>query len=450
MNFMKSLAFLVATVSSVATALPSNTPSTAPVLATGIHLTQSNYAEHTAGKNVFIKLYAPWCGHCKQMAPDWEKLHEEWADHPIASIFEVDCTDDVGGDDLCEDMGVEGFPTVLWGNPAAPEKYEGDRDYATMTAFVKEFVTQPVCSLANLDSCSEEKKKVLELVSGYDDDKLQAAMQTIADAVKVAEKKHEDYIDQVQAEYAAKTDAHNQLLLQLKTDENYSELVEVFRKRGIALPSMSADDDDDDDDNTEAPTITTLFVGDSDIEYWKKTDTLYPPSKNVGVGGWTAKKVSKKIDQFLADDPPTDWVVLVCGENDFGDGASVGKTFKSFKKIVKEVLKTTQARVLYLGTKPEPGTTDLHPNYRKYDKKIRKYAKELNNDRDDDTLLPPLVMIDTYPQFMALDNPDSLYKKDDLHLSNSGYAYWNEWTTFVFNNADTQCQVYQNNVCTQE
>jgi len=220
-------------------------------------------------------------------------------------------------------------------------------------------------------------------------------------------------------------------------------------KGGCEEPTDDDDDDDDDDDNTDT-TITTLFVGDSDIEYWKKTDTLYPPSKNVGVGGWTAKKVSKKIDQFLADDPPTAWVVLVCGENDFGEGESVGKTFKSFKKIVKEVLKTTQARVLYLGTKPEPGTTDLHPNYRKYDKKIRNYAKELNNDRDDDTLLPPLVMIDTYPQFMAMENPASLYKKDDLHLSNSGYAYWNEWTTYVFNNADTQCQVYQNNVCTQE
>ena len=115
MNVLKNLAVLAAaiTLSSVTlttgvdAAAAAAKPSTAPVLATGIHLTQSNYAEFTAGKNVFIKMYAPWCGHCKQMAPDWEKLHEEWTDHPIAGIFEVDCTDDVGGDDLCEEMGVE-------------------------------------------------------------------------------------------------------------------------------------------------------------------------------------------------------------------------------------------------------------------------------------------------------------------------------------------------------
>jgi len=197
-------------------------------------------------------------------------------------------------------------------------------------------------------------------------------------------------------------------------------------------------------------TYKTLFVGDSDIEYWKTNDVDFPHSANVGVGGWTAGKVAQNIVGFLAEHQPTDWVVLVCGENDFYSGRSVKKAFKTFQAIVSKVLTTTGARVLYIGTKPEPDTQKKHDKYEEYDQKIRDYAKKLSDDRDETTLLPRLVMIDTYPHFISIGNPDSLYQKDKLHLSKIGYSYWNEWTNFVFDNADSQCQVYQDNECTQE
>jgi hypothetical protein len=54
------------------------------------------------------------------MAPDWEKLGEEWKDHAVGMIAEVDCTEE-SGKPLCEDYGVEGFPTLMYGDPAAPE-----------------------------------------------------------------------------------------------------------------------------------------------------------------------------------------------------------------------------------------------------------------------------------------------------------------------------------------
>jgi thiol-disulfide isomerase/thioredoxin len=60
------------------------------------------------------------CGHCKSMAPAWEKLADEWAGHAIGMIAEVDCTEP-SGQSLCEEYGVEGFPTLMYGDPNGPE-----------------------------------------------------------------------------------------------------------------------------------------------------------------------------------------------------------------------------------------------------------------------------------------------------------------------------------------
>uniref|UniRef100_A0A8C6PI87 Protein disulfide-isomerase n=1 Tax=Nothobranchius furzeri TaxID=105023 RepID=A0A8C6PI87_NOTFU len=86
-------------------------------------------------KNVFVEFYAPWCGHCKQLAPIWEQLGEKYKDSADTIVAKMDSTANE-----IESVKVHSFPTLKF-FPAGEENkvidYNGERTLEGFTKFLE-------------------------------------------------------------------------------------------------------------------------------------------------------------------------------------------------------------------------------------------------------------------------------------------------------------------------
>lgn len=85
-------------------------------------------------KDVFVEFYAPWCGHCKQLAPIWDQLGEKFKDSTDIVIAKMDST----ANEL-PDIRVQGFPTLKF-FPKDSDKivdYNGERTLDAFTKFLE-------------------------------------------------------------------------------------------------------------------------------------------------------------------------------------------------------------------------------------------------------------------------------------------------------------------------
>lgn len=102
-----------------------------------------------------VEFYAPWCGHCQNLKPAYEKAANKL--DGLAKVAAIDCDDDANKQ-FCGAMGVKGFPTLKTVRPAKKaggkpvvEDYQGARTASGIVEAVVSKINNHVTRVTDKD-----------------------------------------------------------------------------------------------------------------------------------------------------------------------------------------------------------------------------------------------------------------------------------------------------------
>lgn len=98
-----------------------------------IYLFNVNSTEEGFNKNKpsIILYYAPWCGHCKKMMPEWEKLTAKM--NSVINVLKVNCDEEA---EKAQQEGIQSFPTIIMYKDNKKIAYKGERTVQALEQFI--------------------------------------------------------------------------------------------------------------------------------------------------------------------------------------------------------------------------------------------------------------------------------------------------------------------------
>ncbi|PAN06470.1 hypothetical protein PAHAL_1G266000 [Panicum hallii] len=121
-------------------------------------LDAGNFSEVVAAHQfIVVEFYAPWCGHCKQLAPEYEKAASILSKHdPPVVLAKVDASDEKNKD-LSGKYDVQGFPTIkiLRSQGDNAQEYNGPRDADGIVEYLKKQVGPASVEIRSVEDATD-------------------------------------------------------------------------------------------------------------------------------------------------------------------------------------------------------------------------------------------------------------------------------------------------------
>lgn len=183
-------------------------------------------------KNVFVAFTAPWCGHCKSLAPTWETLAEDFANEPEVVIAKVDAEAE-SSKATASEQGVSSYPTIKF-FPAGSkegEAYNGGRSEADLIKFLNGRVGTRRVPGGGLDTVAGTIHVLDQIVQKFTE-----GGEKLADLAAEARKNVEAFSQDAQYKYA---EYYIRVFDKLSKSDNYAakelaRLDGILRRGGLA------------------------------------------------------------------------------------------------------------------------------------------------------------------------------------------------------------------------
>ncbi|CAL5363489.1 unnamed protein product [Camellia sinensis] len=146
-------------------------------------LKDSNFSDFIAkNRYVMVEFYAPWCGHCQALAPEYAAAATELKGEVV--LAKVDATEE---SELGQKYEIQGFPTVYFFIDGVHKDYSGQRTKDAIVSWVKKKTGPGIYNLSTVEEAERILTAETKVVLGFLDSLLGPQSEELSAASRLEE-----------------------------------------------------------------------------------------------------------------------------------------------------------------------------------------------------------------------------------------------------------------------